>query len=117
MSTPPPASYPTAFYATSMSPSASDIKSEDAQYDYHFERPYNHPWLYTSDCNYTADPATYYASSSSVDAANIIRTMRSNAAPELEANMECRTYNQERYVNNTGVYDMVDRYTQKHATM
>lgn len=100
-----------------MSPSAAEIKSEDAQYEYPYERPYNNPWAYTSDYSYTADPASYYSSSSCVDAANIIRTMRSNITSDLEASLECRTSDQHCYVSNTAVFDMVDKYTQKHATM
>ena len=107
-----------------MSPAAAEIKSEDAKYDYPYERPYNNnnnnnnnPWAYTSDYNYTADPASYYNNSSCVDAANIIRTMRSNVAPEMEASLACRTSEQQCYVGNTVVFDIVDKYTQKHATM
>ncbi|EDU42166.1 BRLZ domain containing protein [Pyrenophora tritici-repentis] len=117
VSTPPPVSYPTAFYTTPMSPSVAEIKSEDSHYDYPYERPYNNAWAYTSDYTYTADPASYYNSSSCIDAANIIRTMRSNMVPEMEASLECRTSDQHCYINNTAVYDMVDKYTQKHATM
>jgi len=118
MSTPPPASYPTAFYTTTpMSPSAAEIKSEDAQYDYSYERTYNNPWTYTSDYDYTTDPASYYNSTSCVDAANIIRTMRSNIAPEMDVSLACRTSDQHCYGSNTAVFDMVDKYTQKYATM
>jgi hypothetical protein len=117
MSTPPPSSYPITFYTTPMTPSAVEIKTEDVQYDYPYEQPYNSTWAYSSDYSYTPDPVTYYDTISCVDAANTIRTMRSDVGPELEVDPGCPALNQPCYVNNATVFNMMDRYSQRHATV
>jgi hypothetical protein len=117
MSTPPPVSYPATFYTTSITPSSVEIKSEDVQYDYPYDQPYDSTWAYSSDYSYTADPATYYSASSCVDAANIIQTLRSDAGPELEVDLSCRTPDQHCYINNTAVFNMMHKYSQQHATI
>lgn len=118
MGTPPPASYPAMHYTTPMTPSAVQIKSEHVQYDYPYEQTYSSAWAYSSDCNYTAEPTSYYNNTSScVDAANIIRTMRSGVGPELEVDLGCHTSDRHCYVDNATVFNMMDRYSQNHATI
>jgi hypothetical protein len=93
-----------------MTPSAIEIKSEEVQYDYPYEQSYNSTWAYSNDYGYSADPVTYYSASPCVDAANTIRTMRSDVGPELEVD-------QHRYVNNTAVFNMMDKYSQQHIAL
>ncbi|KAF1966199.1 hypothetical protein BU23DRAFT_560516 [Bimuria novae-zelandiae CBS 107.79] len=59
---------------------------------------------------YVADPVGYYNTSSCVDAANTIRTMRTDAGPELEAELGCRVPGQHCYVANSIVFNVMDRY-------
>lgn len=115
--TPPPAPYPAPFYTGPMTPSAAEIKGEDVRYHYPYEQTYNNSWNYSNDYNYVADPATYYSTSSCVDAANIIRTMRANVGPELEADLGCRVPDQACYVNNNIVFNVMDKYSTQHAAI
>ena len=115
MGTPPSSSYYMPFYTTPLTPSAAEIKAEDVQYNYTYEQPYAPPWGYSHDFNYVAEPATYYSTSSCVDAANIIRTMRSDAGPELEADLGCHAPEQHCYVNNNVVFNMMDKYSTKSS--
>ena len=117
MSTPPPASYPATLYTTPMTPSAAQIKSEHVQYDYPYDQPYGNAWAYSSDGNYTAEPVSYYNSSSCVDAANIIRTMRVGVGPGLEADLGCHASDRRCYVNDATVFSAMDRYSQHNATI
>lgn len=116
MGTSPPPSYSTPFYAASMTPPAADIKAEDA-YSYPYDQPYNNAWTYSSDFNYVADPVNYYGNSTCVDAANIIRTMRANSGPGLEADLSCRAPDQHCYVNNNVVFGIMDKYSNQHAAI
>ncbi|CAG5163622.1 uncharacterized protein ALTATR162_LOCUS6508 [Alternaria atra] len=115
MSTPPPASYPATLYTTPMTPSAAQIKSEHVQYDYPYDQPYSSAWAYSSDCNYTAEPVSYYNGSSCVDAANIIRTMRAGVGPELEVDLGRHTSDRHCYINNATISNVMDRYSQHNA--
>lgn len=117
MSTPPPASYPATLYTTPMTPSAAQIKSEHVQYDYPYDQPYGNAWAYSSDGNYTAEPVSYYNSSSCVDAANIIRTMRVGVGPGLEADLGCHASDRRCFVNDATVFSAMDRYSQHNATI
>jgi hypothetical protein len=61
-----------------------------------------------------AEPSTYYNTSSCVDAANIIRTMRSGASHEMEDELGCRNPNQNCYINNNNnnmMFSMMDKYS------
>jgi hypothetical protein len=100
-----------------MTPSTVEIKSEHVQYDFPYEQPFNSSWTYPSDYSYTADPAVYYSASSCVDAANIIRTMRAEVGSELEADLGCRAPDQQCYINNATVFNMMDKCSQHHAAI
>lgn len=99
-----------------MPPATTEIKAEDISYNYVYEQPYSNAWNYQSDYNYTADPTTCY-NGTSVDAANIIRTMRSNPGAELGTDLGCRVPPQHCYVDNNVVFDMMGKYPSQHATM
>ncbi|CBX93644.1 hypothetical protein IAQ61_003535 [Plenodomus lingam] len=114
-STSPP-SYSSAYYATSMTSSAAEVKTEDA-YSYPFDQSYSNNWTLPSDYNLETDPVSSYSTSSCVDAANIIRTMRANAGPELEADLGCRAPGQHCYVNNNVVFSMMDKYSNQNASI
>ncbi|KAF1841228.1 uncharacterized protein K460DRAFT_380937 [Cucurbitaria berberidis CBS 394.84] len=115
---PPPPAYSTPYYTAPMTPSAAEIKVEDVRYNYPYEQHYHNTWTYPSDYNYVADPAaTYYSTSSCVDAANIIRTMRSDVGPELETDLGCRTSDQDCYVNNHIVFNVMDKYSNQHTAI
>lgn len=119
MGTPPPASYSAPFYATStsMTPPASEVKSEDVRYGYSYDQSYNNTWHYTNEYNLVPHPGNYYNTTSCIDAANIIRTMRSDAGPEFETDLGCRTSEQDCYVNNTTVFQMMDKYPTPHTAI
>ncbi|KAI8942284.1 hypothetical protein NX059_000363 [Plenodomus lindquistii] len=116
MGTSPPPSYSTPYYAASMPPSSADVKTEDA-YSYPYDPSYSNSWTYPSDYSFVADPVAYYSTSSCVDAANIIRTMRANAGPELEADLGCRAPDQHCYVNNNVVFNVMDKYSSHHTAI
>lgn len=116
MGTSPPPSYSTSYYAAPMTPSAAEVKTEDA-YSYPYDQSFSNNWTYPSDSSYIADPVAPYSTSSCVDAANIIRTMRTNAGPELEADLGCRAPDQHCYVNNNVVFNMMDKYSNQNAAI
>lgn len=100
-----------------MTPSAAEIKAEEVQYNsYSYEQPYSNTWDYSSNYNFAApDSVAYYNTTSCVDAANIIRTMRAGTGPELDANVGCHAPSQHCFVDNNAVYTMMDKYANQHA--
>ena len=99
------------FYHSSMAP-ALEVKPEGIpHYGYHFEQPMNNSWTYPSEVHYTSEPMTYYSTSSCVDAANIIRTMRSDVGLELENELGCRPHEQNCFVDNPAVFNIMDKYS------
>jgi len=118
MGTPPPvSSYSTPFYTAPITPSAGEVKAEEVHYSYPYEGSYNNSWTYSNEYNYGADPVAYYNASSCVDAANIIRTMRSDAGPEPEADLGCRVPDQACYVNSGLVFNVMDKYSSQHTAI
>lgn len=118
MGTPPPVSYPGSFYTTPVTPSVPEIKSEDVQYGYSYDQSYNNAWHYSNEYHMVSQPPNYYSASSCVDAANIIRTMRSDAGSEMEGDTGCRVPNQNCYINNNNnnmVFTMMDKYSHQHS--
>ncbi|KAH8728622.1 hypothetical protein GQ44DRAFT_26233 [Phaeosphaeriaceae sp. PMI808] len=113
MGTPPPISYSAPLYSTSMIP-APEVKSEDVQYGYPYTQSYNNTWSYPNEYSMVTEPTAYYNPSSCVDAANIIKTMRSDVGPELEADLGCRPQDEECYINNNLVFNMMDKYSHQH---
>ncbi|KAF1919560.1 hypothetical protein BDU57DRAFT_469710 [Ampelomyces quisqualis] len=125
--TPPPVAYSTPFYSTPVTPTAPDIKSEDVRYGYSYDQPYNDTWHYSSnDYNLVQDSTSYYNNTSSVDAANIIKSMKSDVDPHTEASFGGRVANQHCYMdnnhnsnnnnnNNNMVYNIMGRYPSHHS--
>lgn len=105
----PPGFHGTPFYSAPLTP-APEIKTEDIPPYMPYDQSFNNSWAYQNDAHYVADPTSYYNTSSCVDAANIIRTMRSDGGPEVEAGLTCRVPSQQCYVNNSMVFNMMERY-------
>jgi hypothetical protein len=117
MGTPPPVSYAAPFYTAPTTPPVPEIKSEDVRYGYSYDQAYNNTWHYSNEYNMVTEPSNYYTTSSCVDAANIIRTMRSDVGPELEAGLGCHAPIQDCYVNNNVVFGMMDKYSNQHSVI
>ncbi|KAH7089258.1 hypothetical protein FB567DRAFT_328778 [Paraphoma chrysanthemicola] len=118
MGTPPPVTYSAPFYTTPMTPSAPEIKSEDVRYGYPFDQSYNNSWQYSTEYNMANDSHAYYNASSCVDAANIIRTMRADVAPQSQTGIACHTPDQDYYMNGNVVFSMADnRYSHSHGSI
>lgn len=117
MGTPPPALYPTPFYTTPVTPAASEIKTEEVQYNYLYDQPFNGSWNYSNNYNLTSDHVPYYNTTSCVDAANNIPTMRSDIGPELETGFGCRAPGQSCYVNNHLVFGMINKHSSQYINI
>jgi hypothetical protein len=102
----PPGYHSSPFYTSPMTP-ASNIKSENLSPYMPYDQSFNSPWPYPGEPQYL-DPTSQYNTSSSIDAANIIQTMRNNDGPQTGSYVDCRAPEQNYYVNNSVVY--MDRY-------
>ncbi|KAF2659149.1 hypothetical protein K491DRAFT_216333 [Lophiostoma macrostomum CBS 122681] len=112
-STGSPPSYTSApFFPTEMSP-IPNIKAETvSQYNmYQFQQSPNDSWALNNPATYTADAVSYYNTTTCMNAANIIRTMRSDIGPELEYDLGCRTTDQNCRVTNPTVFTVMERYS------
>jgi hypothetical protein len=112
-STGTPPNYTSApFFPTEMTP-VPEIKAESvSQYNmYHFNQTPNDAWAMNNPATYTADTMSFYNTTSCVDAANIIRTMRSDVGPELEYDLGCRTAEQNCRVTNPTVFNVMEKYS------
>jgi hypothetical protein len=87
-----------------------EIKTEGITQYYNFDQTPNNPWMYANDQTYAVDASSYYNTTSCVDAANIIRTMRSDVGLELEADFGCRMPGQDCRVSNPLIFNMMEKY-------
>lgn len=113
-STEDPSSYSSGgFFPVDIAAPVPEIKTEsDVQYNYFVDQNPNSAWAFPSDPNYGMDPATYYNATSCVNAANIIRTMRTtDMGSELEVDLGCRTYGQDCRVTNQAVFNVMEKYS------
>jgi hypothetical protein len=97
------------FYRSPMTP-GPDVKPEDVAPYIPYDQPYNNSWVYQDGTQYVADPVSYFNASSCVDAANIIRTMRTEAGAEYQDELVCRLPRQDFHANNPHLYAAMDRY-------
>ncbi|XPS76630.1 hypothetical protein M3J09_008678 [Ascochyta lentis] len=104
----PPVSYHTSLYTASIAPQGPEIK---ADYDYPYEPTRNSSWTYSQPYTYDSGPISCYGASSCVDAANIIRTMRSEAGPMYYVDH----FNQPCYNNNQMLYPITTTYPQQYS--
>lgn len=111
MGTPPP--FQGMPYPHASGTPGPESRSEDVSYML-YEQPFQQSWAHSSmhprQQYQIDDHASYYNASSCVDAANIIRTMRHDAGPELEAELGCQAPGQHCYVTNSVVFNVMDRY-------
>ncbi|KAH7394911.1 hypothetical protein DE146DRAFT_678726 [Phaeosphaeria sp. MPI-PUGE-AT-0046c] len=109
---PPPVSYSAAYYTTPSTPPAPVIKSEDVSYGYSYDQSYNNTWHYPHGYNLVADPSSYYTTPSSIDAANVMKSMNSGAE-RSEATFPSRVSRPNCYMdnNNNVIYGFVDGYS------
>jgi hypothetical protein len=98
------------FYRSPMTP-GPEAKAEDVPPYIPYDQAYSDSWAYQDSTQYVADPISYYNTSSCVDAANIIRTMRSEAGAEYEDDLGCRASRQEFQMNNPAMFTVMDRYS------
>lgn len=116
MGTPPPVSYSASYYTTPTTPPAPTIKSEDVSYGYSYDQSYNNTWHYSHEYSLVADPTSYYTTPSSIDAANIMKSM-SSGAQRSESTFPTRGSRPSCYMdnNNNIVYGFVDGYTDQQS--
>ncbi|KAF2728300.1 hypothetical protein EJ04DRAFT_528751 [Polyplosphaeria fusca] len=107
----PPQFNNTPFYPNAMTPTP-EIKSETmASFNFSFDQSQQPmSWNFSADSVYSPDAMTYY-NTSCIDAANIIRGMTVDVGPELEADLGCRTATQNCYVNNSLMFNVMDKYS------
>jgi hypothetical protein len=110
MGTPPPVSYSAPFYAAPVTPPGPEIKSEDVQYDYAYDQSYTNNWHYSQDYNMVGGPTNYYSNTSCIDAANIIRTMRSEVGHPGETDLNRRISSHNCYIDNNMMLNMMEKY-------
>ncbi|KAL5113321.1 hypothetical protein ACEQ8H_008816 [Pleosporales sp. CAS-2024a] len=114
--TPPPVPYSTSFYSTPVTPPNTEIKTEEAHYGFSYEQSFQHnAWQYPNEYHMVAQPPTYYNTPSCVDAANIIRTMRSNMGSGLETDLCCRIPSPNGYINDNTAYNTMDKYSSQQG--
>jgi hypothetical protein len=97
------------FYRSPMTP-GPDVKPEDVAPYIPYDQPYNNSWVYQDGTQYVADPVSYFNASSCVDAAKIIRTMRTETGAEYQDELVCRLPRQDFHANNPHLYAAMDRY-------
>ncbi|ORX95698.1 hypothetical protein BCR34DRAFT_193944 [Clohesyomyces aquaticus] len=116
-------STPPGFHSASFMPtpitSAPDMKLDDGSYlGYQFDQSMHATsWTFPNDPIYAQAPLSYDNTSSCLYAANIIRSMRSDVGPELEADLGCRSLGQECYVDNSAVFNVVEKYSNPTCSM
>ncbi|KAJ4301587.1 hypothetical protein N0V90_003680 [Kalmusia sp. IMI 367209] len=106
----PPTFHGTPYLHPHLTP-APESKPEDVPPYLPYDQSFQNAWPQQHNQQYVADPTSYYNTSSCVDAANIIRTMRTDAGAELEAELGCRVPGQHCYVANSVVFNVMDRYS------
>jgi hypothetical protein len=107
--TPPPVSYHTPLYTAPMTPQAPEIKAEEIQYDYPYEQPHYPSWNYPQAYSYSSNSVAYYTTTSCVDAANNIRTIRSDAGSSYQS-PGCTILDQPYHSNNHILYPITTTY-------
>ncbi|KAJ8108875.1 hypothetical protein OPT61_g7866 [Boeremia exigua] len=112
MGTPPPESYHIPLYTAPLDPQIPDIKAEEVNYEYPYEPSQNQSWSFSQAYTYASDATAYYSTSSCVDAANIIRSMRPDADSMYHSEQGCAPFAQP-YYNNNLLYPVAATYPQQ----
>ena len=113
MGTPPPASYHASLYTAPITPQAPEIEAAEARYDYSYELSQPHSWAHSQAYPCASNAVTYYRTTSCVNAANIIRTMRSDVDSMYHVDQGCATLAQPYYNNNHMPYSVTTTYPQE----
>jgi hypothetical protein len=77
--------------------------------NYSYATPYEAQWQ-PHETTRDMDPRLEYGNTSCVEAASIIRSMSTNAGPELEADLGCQ-HGSDCNVQNIVVFDLMEKYT------
>ncbi|KAL1651983.1 hypothetical protein SLS58_000106 [Diplodia intermedia] len=84
----------------------------DPSYNAYYGAPNLGNWTWPAGTDIPHDPTQHMPNSSScLQAADIIRRMRSDIGPELEQDMGCTGQGQDCKIDNTVVFDLVDKYS------
>ncbi|KAJ4983160.1 hypothetical protein SVAN01_11344 [Stagonosporopsis vannaccii] len=110
MGTPPPTSYDASLYTAPITPQAPEIKAEEVRYDYLYEPPQSQSWAHSQAYPYASNPVTYYSTTSCVDAANIIRNMRSDVDSIFHMDQGCTPLAQPYYNHNHMLHSIATTY-------
>lgn len=108
VNTPPP--FPQPFPYISTVPDREFNGAEGIQQTAYVDQNPNLVYPYSQEANYDTPPVAYGNSSSCTYAANIIRTMREDVGAELEADLGCDRNGQECMVDNTLVFNVMEKY-------
>lgn len=111
----PPALCRASLYTAPTARQDLDMKAEEVQYDYPFETTQNQQWAYPQAYTYASDPVGYYSTSSCVDAANIIRTMRSDPNQSYHTDQGCAPLTQPYYNDNHMLYPLTTNFSQHYS--
>ncbi|OJD40210.1 uncharacterized protein BKCO1_1000426 [Diplodia corticola] len=86
----------------------------DPPYNTYYGVPNLGNWTWPAADDMPHNPAQHMPNSSScLHAAHLIRSMRSDVGPELEQDMGCTGHGQDCKVDNTVVFDLVDKYSMR----
>ncbi|KAF1993669.1 hypothetical protein P154DRAFT_527606 [Amniculicola lignicola CBS 123094] len=100
--------------------SAPEVKAEDIPpFNYHYDQPLPESWTFSQDGSFTSDPSNYYNTTSCANATTIIRGMRMDAGPEIEAGFGCRIPTSDCYVDDSVpiVFNMMDKYSTQRVSV
>ena len=81
---------------------------------YQYDLPLNNAWSLPPEPAYTHDQIAYNNTSSCVYAANIIRSMRSDIGTELENDLDCCEPSSDCAVDNSVVFNVVEKYSNQN---
>lgn len=93
------------------SPSRGVLNTQYLPTTYNYGESSNAPWLIPHGGSAIGERLEFDNASSCVHAANIIRNMRSDIGAELEADLGCARTGEECKVNNSVVFDVMDKYS------
>ncbi|KAF2645959.1 hypothetical protein P280DRAFT_532397, partial [Massarina eburnea CBS 473.64] len=104
----PPVYQGSPFYDSPITPTP-DIDSEDIPPYMAYDQPFNNPWPYPGETHYAIEPTNHY-NTSCIDAANIIRTMKSDTGPGLDSHLLGYHVQEHKYYINDPYFNTMDRY-------
>ncbi|KAF2268845.1 hypothetical protein CC78DRAFT_529818 [Lojkania enalia] len=106
----PPAFSSTPFIPVTMTPAPEMGTDNFIPTTYSFDQSNPSTWGFPLDMSNIQEATAYY-NTSCIDAANIIRSMAADVGPELEVELGCRTGGQNCFVDNSVVFNVMDKYS------